>query len=34
MWYDKYISLYGKSVNDIPDSIFDDIKSRLIIIQN
>ena len=28
-WYDKYLSIYGKSLDDIPDDILDDINSRL-----
>lgn len=28
-WYDKYLSIYGKSPDEIPDSIFDEIKEKL-----
>ena len=28
-WYDKYRSIYGKSFDDIPDSLFDQIKTQL-----
>lgn len=28
-WYDKYISIYGKSYYEIPDDIFDEIKTKL-----
>ena len=28
-WYDKYLSIYGKSFDDVPDSILDEIKSKL-----
>ena len=28
-WYDKYLSIYGKSFDDIPDSLFDQIKTQL-----
>lgn len=28
-WYDKYLSIYGKSFEDIPDSVLDDIKGKL-----
>lgn len=28
-WYDKYLSIYGKSFDDIPDSVFDQIKTQL-----
>ena len=28
-WYDKYLSIYGKSLDDIPDETFDEIKGRL-----
>jgi glycosyltransferase involved in cell wall biosynthesis len=28
-WYDKYISIYGKSYYEIPDEIFDEIKTKL-----
>ena len=28
-WYDKYLSIYGKSFEDIPDNVFDEIKAKL-----
>lgn len=28
-WYDKYLSIYGKSPEEIPDSVWDEIKSKL-----
>ena len=28
-WYDKYLSIYGKSPNEIPESILDEIKEKL-----
>lgn len=28
-WYDKYLSIYGKSFEEIPDNVFDEIKSKL-----
>lgn len=28
-WYDKYLSIYGKSPEEIPDSVWDEIKTRL-----
>ena len=28
-WYDKYLSIYGKSFDEVPDSILDEIKSKL-----
>ena len=28
-WYDKYLSIYGKSFDEIPDSLLDEIKSKL-----
>lgn len=28
-WYDKYLSIYGKSFEEIPDSVLDDIKEKL-----
>ncbi len=28
-WYDKYLSIYGKSFEDIPDSVLDEIKGKL-----
>ena len=27
-WYDKYLSIYGKSPEEIPDSVWDEIKSK------
>ena len=29
-WYDKYLSIYGKSPEEIPDSIWDEIKTKLV----
>ena len=28
-WYDKYLSIYGKSPDEIPESILDEIKEKL-----
>lgn len=28
-WYDKYLSIYGKSFDDIPDAVLDKIKNNL-----
>lgn len=28
-WYDKYLSIYGRSLGEIPDSVLDEIKSNL-----
>ena len=28
-WYDKYLSVYGKSFGEIPDSVLDEIKEKL-----
>ena len=28
-WYDKYLSIYGKSFDEVPDNILDEIKSKL-----
>lgn len=28
-WYDKYLSIYGKSLDEIPDSVLDEIKENL-----
>ena len=28
-WYDKYLSIYGKSIEEIPDSVLDEIKTNL-----
>ena len=28
-WYDKYLTIYGKSLDEVPDSTFDEIKSKL-----
>ena len=28
-WYEKYLSIYGKSFDEIPDSVLDEIKSNL-----
>ena len=28
-WYDKYLSIYGKSFAEIPDSVLDEIKGKL-----
>ena len=28
-WYDKYLSIYGKSYDEIPDSILDQVKTQL-----
>ena len=28
-WYDKYLSIYGKSFEDVPDNVFDEIKGKL-----
>ena len=28
-WYDKYLTIYGKSLDEIPNTFFDDIKEKL-----
>ena len=28
-WYDKYLSIYGKSPDEIPDSVWDEIRAKL-----
>ena len=28
-WFDKYLSIYGKSMDEIPDSVLDEIKTNL-----
>ena len=28
-WYDKYLSIYGKSFDKMPDDVLDDIKTHL-----
>ena len=28
-WYEKYLSIYGKSLDEIPDSVLDEIKENL-----
>ncbi len=28
-WYDKYLSIYGKSLDEIPESILDDVRRQL-----
>jgi len=28
-WYDKYLSIYGKTLNEIPESVIDEIKKNL-----
>ena len=28
-WYDKYLSIYGRSFEEIPDNVFDEIKGKL-----
>ena len=28
-WYDKYLTIYGKSLDEIPDNILDEIKGKL-----
>ena len=28
-WYDKYMTIYGKSLDEIPESVLDDIKGKL-----
>ena len=33
-WYDKYLSIYGKSPEDIPETILDEIKEKLEIMQS
>ena len=33
-WYDKYLSIYGKTLDDIPKSVLDEIKSNLAKKQN
>ena len=33
-WYDKYLSIYGKSFNEVPQSIVDGIRERLASLQS
>ena len=33
-WYDKYLSIYGKSLDDIPEETLDDIKGKLALKQS
>ena len=33
-WYEKYLSIYGKSYKDIPDEVLDRIKQQLAVIQS
>ena len=33
-WYDKYLSIYGKTLDEIPESVLDEIKSNLAQKQN
>lgn len=33
-WYEKYLSIYGKSFNDIPEEVLDKIKQQLAVKQN
>ena len=33
-WYDKYLSIYGKSLDEIPESVLDEIKNNLAQKQN
>ena len=33
-WYDKYLSIYGKSFDEIPEDVFDTIKSQLAVRQS
>lgn len=33
-WYDKYLSIYGKSFEEIPDSVLDEIKGKLAVKQS
>ena len=28
-WYDKYLSIYGKSYDELPEVILDEIKGKL-----
>ena len=28
-WYDKYLTIYGKSPDEIPDVVLDEIKEKL-----
>lgn len=33
-WYDKYLSVYGKSYDEIPDAVFDEVRSGLQTLQH
>lgn len=33
-WYDKYLSIYGKPFDEVPDNILDEIQSKLGILQS
>ena len=33
-WYDKYLSIYGKNLNEVPQSIVDEIRERLASLQS
>lgn len=33
-WYENYLSIYGKSYDEIPDDVFDEIKARLAALQS
>ncbi len=33
-WYDKYLSIYGKSYDDLPENILDEIKGKLAKLQS
>ena len=33
-WYDKYLSIYGKTFNEVPQSVVDETRERLLKLQN
>ena len=33
-WYDKFLSIYGKSLEDVPDNVLETIKTQLAVIQS
>lgn len=33
-WYDKYLTIYGSSIDEIPESVLDEVKNNLAVKQN
>ena len=33
-WYDKYLSIYGKTADEIPNNIYEEIKNNLALKQS